>query len=173
MGMKERNRCFFVGDQDLPAYRIKTTRQRLEETVDSLVREGVRCFFASGIPGFELLAAEAVIRYRMRHPDAGVQLVFIPPGKGETAGRPQEDLEKIGALRETADQVLDPALYPELARPDTRRCWLADHSMACVTYFSHLRDCNSDIICYARLGGVRVIHLGKSAPEQGTDSKRD
>lgn len=161
----ERSRCFFVGDRGLPAYRIKAIHQRMEETISELVQQGILNFFAGSEPGFEMLAAEAVIRYRMHYPDSGVRLLFIPPERSVLDGRPQAELHKIDALRQTANRVLDPQLYPGLSTLESRRRWMADHSAACVTYFSHLQDCNSEIIQYARRGGLRVIHLAKAVPE--------
>ncbi len=167
----ERGRCFFVGDRELPAYRIKTIHQRLGEIIGELVQQGILDFFAGSEPGFEMLAAEAVIRYRMHYPDSGVRLFFIPPEGKALDGRPQAELHKIIALRQTANRVLDPQLYPGLSTLESRRRWMADHSAACVTYFSHLQDCNSEIIQYARRGGLRVIHLAKAVPEPNNRDK--
>lgn len=158
----ERHGCFFVGDLELPAYRINTIRQQMREVLEQFASRGILDFLISGESGFEMLAAEEVIRFRMRAPELKVQLIYIQPTAEEYAPRSIRDKQKLDAIRWTADQVLDPVIYPGIQNATSRKHWMADRSVACVTYFSHTRDCSSDIIQYAQRRNIYVAYLAKS-----------
>lgn len=158
----ERRSCFFVGDTELPAYRINAIRQQMKEVLEQFTRRGILDFLISGESGFEMLAAEEVIRFRMRVPELKIKLIYLPPTQEEYAKRSTQDQQKLDAIRWTADQVVDYATYPALRNPVTRKQVMADRSAACVTYFAHTRDCSSDIIQYAQQRNVYVSYLAKS-----------
>lgn len=165
MEKMERRFCFFVGNRELPAYRIKMIRQQVKDTIDELMGEGIKFFFVSGEPGFETLAAEEIVRYRMHYPDSGIQLIFIPPTQEQRMEMSPQELRKAEALRWTADQVFDLTSYPELQDDKLRRKWMVECSSACVTYFSRIRDCSSDTIQYAQQRGLHIVHIAKSASD--------
>lgn len=158
----ERRSCFFVGDLELPTYRINAIRQQMKEVLDKFVQRGILDFLIGGESGFEMLAAEEVVRFRMRAPELQIRLIYIPPTQEEYAQKPLQERQKLDALRWTADQVLDFGSYPVQNNPLSRKQWMADRSAACVTYFSHTRDCSSDIIQYAQQRNVYVSYLAKS-----------
>lgn len=158
----ERHGCFFVGDSELPTYRINTIRQQMKEVLEQFAGRGILDFLVSGKSGFEMLAAEEVIRFRMRAPELKIQLIYIQPPAEEYAQKSVQDKQKLDAIRWTADQVLDPVNYPGIRDAGTRKHWMADRSIACVTYFSHTRDCSSDIIQYAQRRNIYVAYLAKS-----------
>ena len=162
MEKMERRFCFFVGNRELPAYRIKAIRQQVKETLDELIAMGIQYYFIGGEPGFETLAAEEIVRYRMRCPESGIQLVFIPPTETQRMRLSAQERQKMETIRWTADQVFDLAAYPELSNDPLRKRWIVECSSACVTYFSRIRDCSSDIIQYAQRSGLHIVHLSKS-----------
>lgn len=162
MEKKERYGCFFVGDYNLPGYRINTIRQQMREMLEKFVNKGILDFFIGGDPGFETLAAEEVVRFRMRFPEREIRLVYLPPSSEEYAQRSVQERNKLDAMRWTADQVFPAANFPAVRDLQSGKKWMADHSVACVTYFSHTRDCNSDIIQYAQRKNVYVVYLAKS-----------
>ena len=66
--------CFFIGHRETPI----TVLPELEITVEQhIVQYGVRIFYVGNYGAFDRLAAQAVLRAKVRHPD--VALILLLP----------------------------------------------------------------------------------------------
>ncbi len=74
---------------------------RLAAAVESALADGYRVFVSGMAPGFDLAAAEAVVRLRER----GVRLIAAIPFRGQPHGYSADDRRRYDALLEAADEV--------------------------------------------------------------------
>ena len=74
---------------------------RLAAALVSALDDGYRAFISGMAPGFDLAAAEAVLRLRER----GVRLVAAIPFRGQPHGYTADDRRRYDALLEEADEV--------------------------------------------------------------------
>lgn len=76
---------------------------RLAAAVRSAWNEGYRIFISGMAPGFDLAAAEAVVRLRETH--TGARLIAAVPFPGRPRGCSLSDLTRYEALSAAADEV--------------------------------------------------------------------
>lgn len=69
--------CCFCGRRTIPAGELPLLEQRLGEEIARLAGRGVTRFLTGGAPGFDTLAARAVLRAR-GSPDPARKIMKIP-----------------------------------------------------------------------------------------------
>ena len=142
--------CCFTGHHNLSAENVKEIKIRLDEEIDRLINLGVNNFILSGEPGFDQLAAEAVIKKR----DSGQNIRLI-------LALPCRALGKSRALKILADEVI------YVSESNSSDCvikcnkYMVDHSKYCICALTHAGSAIAQCVCYALGSGVTVINIKK------------
>ncbi len=95
--------CSFTGHRNIPSAELDTLIHLLDRAVEYLYGEGVRRFCLGGAVGFDTLAAKAVLRLRLRHPD--VVLVMVLPCQDQDGGWSDRDKEIYSYILANAAEV--------------------------------------------------------------------
>ena len=159
--------CCFTGHRTLPENQLCELANRLEETLEELIRDkGVRIFKAGGALGFDTCAALTVIRLKQRHPD--IRLVLVLPCEDQTRYWNAHDKAVYNEILQRADE----ALY--IARRAYRGCMharnrrLVEQSAWCVCYLTQARGGSRYTVNYARKKGLNVINLAEPPGREET-----
>ena len=152
--------CCFTGHREIPNDKIVALKIRLDETIDSLLAEGVTTFRAGGALGFDTLAALTVLAKREKEPSIRLELCL--PCKDQTRGWDDRSVEIYNFILSRADKVTF------LHESYTKSCMLernrfmVDGSDVCVAYCKNPdspRGGTSYTVRYAKKVNVRVINL--------------
>lgn len=88
--------CCFTGHRNLPESSIPILRKRLQFCIENYIRDGGRYFACGGAFGFDLLAAEEVLKAKQKYPQ--VQMILLLPYPGYTKYWKQEDQERFATV---------------------------------------------------------------------------
>ena len=130
---------------------------RLDDLLRLLYTRGYRDFLCGGALGFDLFAAEAVVRLRDLHPD--VRLIFCLPCVDQSAKWKRADCSRYERLLYLSDEtrVLSPRYYDGCMQ--VRNAYMVDRSYLCVAYMARLHGGTLSTVRYALTQDVPVINL--------------
>ena len=69
--------CCFTGHRAIPADKLSSVTNHIENAIVSLIDSGYNTFLSGGAVGFDLLAANTVLRMKNNYP--GICLLMILP----------------------------------------------------------------------------------------------
>lgn len=159
--------CCFTGHRpnSLPNFGSEASegmqqlRYLLERAIRAAVEDGVTEFFVGGAQGFDMCAAECVLRLRNEHPSLSLHLAL--PGKDQTSGwRENEKLRYQNILNEAEDVWF----AADLCSPESmkrRNRYLVDHAGRCIAYLRRMRGGTLYTVNYALDSGIPVDNLAE------------
>lgn len=130
---------------------------QLRELLELLYAQGYRDFLCGGALGFDLLAAEQIVRLREKHPD--VRLIFCLPCADQSAKWKRADCSRYERLLYLSDEtrVLSPRYYEGCMQ--ARNAYMVDRSYLCVACMTHLRGGTLSTVRYAVSQDVPVVNI--------------
>ncbi|MDD6050010.1 MAG: SLOG family protein [Clostridiales bacterium] len=146
----------FTGHRSISAADEQLVAQ-LYELLMVLYAQGYRDFLCGGALGFDLLAAEQVVRLREKHPD--VRLIFCLPCADQCARWKRADCSRYERLLYLSDEtrVLSPRYYEGCMQ--ARNAYMVDRSYLCVACMTHLRGGTLSTVRYAISQDVPVVNI--------------
>jgi uncharacterized phage-like protein YoqJ len=138
---------------------MQTLAFLLGRAVSAAIEDGVTEFFVGGALGFDMLAAECVMRERAEHPALTLHLAL--PGKNQTSGWSQRDKARYATILSSANEVWYAA---ELCTPESmrrRNRYLVDHAGRCIAYLRRMRGGTLYTVNYALDAGILVDNLAE------------
>lgn len=105
----------------------------LDEVVERFYARGFRFFLSGMAVGFDLAAAEAVLRCRARRPD--VRLVAVVPFEGQEMRFGEEERRRFRRVRAAADEVVVLASAYRRGCYAVRNDYLTDCAAALVAWY--------------------------------------
>ena len=150
--------CCFTGHRDiLPEDRARINCQ-LDSVIHSLIERGVHCFISGAAIGFDMLAAQAVLRAKRAAP--AIRLFLALPCT-------DQDAKWSAAQRRTYQQLLSAADAYRYISPvpyyngcmQHRNRFMVDHSGYVVVYLRRMRGGTFQTVNYARQQQVQCIYL--------------
>ena len=152
---REHTVCF-TGHRALSREDEALTHQ-LSSLLELLYQQGYRDFLCGGALGFDLLAAEYVIRLRDKHPD--VRLIFCLPCADQSSRWKRADCSRYERLLYLSDEtrVLSPRYYDGCMQ--VRNSYMVDRSYLCVAYMARLHGGTLSTVRYALSQDVPVINI--------------
>ena len=129
----------------------------LNELLEHLYTQGYRDFLCGGALGFDLYAAEQVIRLRTQHPD--VRLIFCLPCADQSARWKATDCHRYERLLYMGDEtrVLSPQYYDGCMQ--VRNAYMVDRSNLCIAYMKRLNGGTLTTVRYAAAQDVPVVNI--------------
>lgn len=128
--------CCFTGHRILSAKECAALRPKLRRSLGDLYAQGVRRFISGAALGFDLLAAEEVLRFREENQD--VRLLIAQPCRGQADRWRAADKARYTRVLSEANEVI--CLAPEY-RPgcmQARNNWMLEQSSFVLAYRTRL-----------------------------------
>ncbi len=142
--------CCFAGHRHLPQNRAEKIIKRLNDELETLMRQGVKDFISGGVPGFDMLAASLVIVKRELGRD--VRLVFALPCKNQETCWPDEQARLYQKLLGEADQIRYVSGEYSLGCIKKRNRYMVDQSAYCICCLPQNKGGAFQTVRYARKG---------------------
>ena len=159
--------CCFTGHRPaaLPALGKESTEEMqqlvflLDRAVISALEDGVTGFYTGGAQGFDMLAAEAVLRQRENYPALTLHLAL--PGRDQTQGWPERERQRYDAILSSASSVWYAADVCSQSSMRRRNRYLVDHAGRCIAYLRRMRGGTLYTVNYAMDCGIPVDNLAE------------
>lgn len=151
--------CCFTGHRAIPAEQYEPLKERLTDTIKSLIAEGVLYYGAGGALGFDTLAAQCIIEQRKNNPS--IKLILVLPCRSQAKKWRAEDQQTYEAIKAQADKIV------YTSEEYTRDCMfkrnrhLVDYSGICVCYKTKDSGGTAYTVDYATRQGLEIINLAE------------
>ena len=151
--------CCFTGHREIPEEDFQPLMKLLEDTVRKLVQKGAAEFRAGGARGFDMLAAQTVLRLQEEMPQ--IRLVLMLPHREQSRGWSDEEKAIYEEICEKA------ASKSYISEHYTRGCMqrrnrqLVEGSCWCVSYCTKDTGGTAYTMAYAQKNGVEILNLAE------------
>lgn len=92
--------CAFTGHREIG---VDFDLQKLENCIENLIKEGVSEFYNGGAYGFDLIAAETVLKFKQKYP---VKLIICVPFYEQDKNYSKENKARYSSILKFADEVV-------------------------------------------------------------------
>lgn len=149
--------CCFTGHRRILWKDENILKSVLRTTIGQLADEGITTFVSGGALGFDLMAAEEVLREKEKHPQ--VQLIMAIPCRDQHARWCQRDKKKYEEVLKLADDIY--CLNDKYCTGcmHQRNRFMVEQSSVCVAYFNGRIGGTAHTLDIAREKGLRLINL--------------
>ena len=149
--------CFFSGHRDILLNDYQIIAEKLERKVEEFIKNGIHYFGVGGALGFDLLAANTVLKLRLRYPQ--VRLALILPCKNHDFSWQNADKAEFERILSRADKVVYTAERYYNGCMYKRNRHMADASGWCICYLDRVTGGTAYAVSYALSVGTKVINL--------------
>lgn len=151
----------FTGHRILP--NDPKVAERLTKTIEKLIEQGAKDFYAGGAIGWDTLCAQTVLKLRETHHDIHLHLVLPCPPVEQSARWNDRNKAVYDAILEKADstEIVSPHYSPECMKKRNER--LADLSQIMVCYCTNIkkRSGSAQTIRSAQSKNAVIINLAQ------------
>ncbi len=147
------NACSFSGHRELDA---DFDRSLLERVVESLIKRGTDTFLCGMARGFDLAAAETVLKFKEKY---GVKLVACIPYEGQADYFSSSDRERYENILRYCDEKRVFAEKYNRYCMFARDRYMADNSSVLVCYLRKNSGGTFYTVNYAKKTGLKVIEI--------------
>lgn len=134
----------------------------LWQTLERLHAEGFRIFLSGMAAGFDLAAAEAVVRLRDRFPD--VRLIAVVPFREQPSHFTPRDRQRYATLLAAADHTECLSEHFHRGCYMVRNDWLVNHASTVVAWYDGSEGGTRYTVMRATRKGRMVLHLHPQVP---------
>ena len=154
--MSNKSACF-TGHRDITPEKVPVIRKKLREVLASLIEEGYTSFYNGGAIGYDLLAAEEVLKLKEAFPH--IRLRIIVPCAGQTRGWSEENLIRYERVKAFADEVkcLSSVYYNGCMQ--VRNRYMVDNSSLVIAYLERATGGSAGTVKYARQQGKEIVNV--------------
>ncbi len=161
--------CCFTGHRIIPTGDLPMIEEELEQTVRELIARGVSRFLCGGARGFDVLAAQIVLRLKREFP--GLELFLILPCRDQARGWSPEEILQYEAVQRRADRVVYiEENYTEGCMHQRNRA-MVDSSRYCIYYKTQSTGGTAYTVDYAAKKGLELLPVGITRPHQSLQEK--
>lgn len=136
---------------------VENLSERLENAIQTLCEEGFDTFLCGMAEGFDLQAAEAVIRVRKRLPDP-VYLIAVIPHRGQAQRFPYPVREVYESVLACADDSITLSESYSTGCFHARNDYLVDHSAVLLCYYNGSKGGTQYTVRRALRSGLRIVN---------------
>ena len=157
--MRSKTACF-TGHRIIPKQDRECIKKRLNKAVIELLDEGVVNFVSGFALGFDLMAAEEVLRLKESYPQA--RLIAALPCTDQNCRWAEEDRLLYQRLLDRADEVVYVSKRPYFNEcMKIRNKYLVEVSRVCVAYFceERPRSGTGQTVRLAKKDSCKVVNL--------------
>ena len=147
----------FTGHRTIPDSELPELGKITDHAVAEAWSAGYRVFICGGARGFDTMAAQAVLRFRIAHPE--IRLVIAVPCLSQSDKWPAADRDIYHHVLEQADfvEVLSGTYYTGCMQYRNR--FMVDHSSLCLCYLTRFEGGTWSTVRYALHQGVALKNL--------------
>ncbi len=149
--------CSFTGHRQIKAEHAQNISGLIDKGIAYAYSEGCRDFYSGGAIGFDTIAARAVIRFRISHPD--VRLILCLPCIDQALLWSKPQIEDYEYLVRSANEII----YASEEYTDTcikeRNMMLAEHADIVIAYVGRARSGSSQTARMAERLGKTVFNI--------------
>ena len=159
--INKNNTCFFSGHRNLPENKIGMIESLLDEKVLEKYNSGITCFIAGGALGFDMLAAESVIRLKDYYGlNEKMKLLIYLPCREYDKYWSADDRERFCNIKLYADRliVITNNSYRNGCM-SLRNKKMVDNSSCGIVYKSQRRSGTGQTVAMAEKQGLDVINI--------------
>jgi uncharacterized phage-like protein YoqJ len=125
--------CCFTGHREIPKNELAGMREQLDFEIEKLYTlHGVNTFISGGAIGFDLVAAEAIVVAKRRHPD--IHLVFALPCSDHSKNWSASETARLRILMLYADETYCLSETYHRGCMHERNRFMLDNSLYCISY---------------------------------------
>ncbi len=149
--------CCFTGHRYISNDTKVLLCRHLEEQIPILYAEGISDFLCGGALGFDILAAEAVLKFKESLPN--IKLIMTLPCINQAEKWNEISRKKYESILAKADEII---YVSENYHPDCmqkRNRFMVDNSSCCMFYLTNDRSGTAYTIKYALEKNLRLINL--------------
>ena len=131
--MGKRNQtCCFTGHRKITRNELPALKQSLENTMETLINQGVIFYGCGGAIGFDMLAGFTVLYFKKKY--ANIKLILVLPCRNQDINWPQNDKNAFQKLLAAADKVvfISENYYDGCMKK--RNTHLVENSRFCIAY---------------------------------------
>lgn len=152
----------FTGHRNIPPDERKLIAKKLEQTVKKLIEMGYVYFGTGGALGFDTIAAQTVLKMKMKYPH--IRLILVLPCQTQADKWSNEDKKIYYDIKFKADKSVC------ISQTYTNECLfkrnrhLVDNSNLCVCYYKHNKGGTAYTVNYAISKQKLVINIADEIP---------
>ncbi len=154
--MQKQTTCCFTGHRAMPTC-LHTIKKNLEKSICRLIDEGFVSFCSGGALGFDMLAAEAVLRLRKKHPQ--IKLIMMLPCNGQDRFWTKKQKAAYASVLAAADKVIYTGEFYQKGCMQKRNRCLVDASSYVLAYLEKDSGGTKYTVDYAEKLGIQVENL--------------
>ena len=152
--------CCFTGHRVIPAADRADIEKQTARAVNQLIADGVDTFVSGGAIGFDLLAAQVVLRAKTVYP--AVRLNMVLPCRDQDARWSAADRAAYAAILARADEVVYTADTYHRGCMHVRNRAMVDRSDACICYLTAATGGTAYTVNRAREKGIPVFNVART-----------
>ncbi|MCL2546178.1 MAG: SLOG family protein [Oscillospiraceae bacterium] len=134
-------------------------KNRLSETIEALIKEGVGTFLCGGAIGFDTLGGFAVLELKARH--EFMRLVMVLPCREQDKGWSANDKAAYKELLAAADEIVYVSEEYTKDCMKKRNIRLVQDSDFCIAYMKYQRTGTAQTVRLANEKGISVLNLAE------------
>ena len=154
--------CMFSGHRRLPRDAAQL-RRRLDVHIERLSADGAVEFLSGGALGFDLLAAEAVLEARQRHPQ--LSLTMMLPCRNQADRYSADQKRRYHSILERADKVCWLSEYYYDGCMLMRNRAMAERADLCICYLTSSRGGTAHAVAAAAARDVPIVNLAQETDQ--------
>ena len=151
--------CCFTGHRKIAKAELPSLKNRLVETMEALVKEGVGTFLCGGAIGFDTLGGFAVLELKARY--EFMKLVMVLPCREQDKGWTANDKAAYKELLTAADEIIYVSEEYTKDCMKKRNTRLVQDSDFCIAYMKQQRTGTAQTVRLANEKGITVINLAE------------
>ena len=144
----------FTGHRQAPYSLIEP----LDRIVRTLIEQGFTTFHSGMALGFDMMAAEAVLRAKQTHPEVRL-IAVLPFPEQDSKFSEQTKIRDRQILQQADERVITSPCYTNAGVYHIRNRYLIDHSSFVVCYFNGTPGGTQKTLEYARRMNKTIIAL--------------
>ena len=153
------NTCCFTGHRRLPKNKVTYILNRLNEEIDSLIRQGVTDFISGGALAFDQMAASLVIAKKKT--GANIRLIFALPCRNQDEHWSAEEKDLYHGLLSEADEVRYISEEYSGGCMKKRNYYMVDNSGYCICALIYNMSGTAQTVRYAQKKELCVINIAR------------
>ncbi len=149
--------CIFTGHRVIAREHMDKVREGLARSVAAAYEAGCTTFLTGGAMGFDRMAGDAVLRFRLHHPD--VHLVILVPCRDQDAKWHERERARYRDQLAAADTVefLSERYYDGCMQ--ARNQALVARGDRCIAYVTKIRSGAAQTVRLAEAKAIPVVNL--------------
>lgn len=147
-------RCSFSGHRKLNG--TDFDGELLERVILDLIKTGTKVFYSGMALGFDMIAAECVIKYKNEY---GVKLIACLPCRNQSERFGERNKERYENIIKECDEVVVLSEYYHKGCMFVRNRYLADNCDVLVCFLRNDRGGTSYTVRYAEEKGKNIIYV--------------